>query len=318
MNFWLMVICLVWKHSVIKSYTAYLLSSSIDNSFILCYTYLVPRNLGTARQKERPRKGTTVSARTTLVDRRLATLVFEGIAGDIPEETIKRHSGNKAPFHRVEEALLRADLTRVDLGAVIRLLQPTELSNEIRRFAPGVLDAVRALGGQFAGARMTEVPGGETLGSQRRNDVIRFRTDLYFSKRRQMDLQLTSSQASQVIYLPNLVEGSLGCTFDKGNLELVSVEELLGSLPKVEGLRWICGNAPTICRVLANHLKETTDEYLLKSVCTWTTEEYKYPRGLFRLLVGFFDSRDVFVSLLGPERWPVDVGLFVLGVPVPE
>lgn len=257
-----------------------------------------------------------MSARTTLVDRRLAVLLFEGIAEDIPEETTRRHLRNKALFHKVEEALLRADLTGVDLEAVIRLLRPpTELSSEIRRFGSSVLDSVRALGGQFAKARMTEVPGGETLESQRRSGVIKFFTDWHFEAEEQARLQVAPSLASQVIYLPHLLEGSRRCTFEKVEDGRLSVQEVLDSLPKVEGLRWIIGNTPTINRILANHLEET-GWYLLPTTSTWTTDGYEHPKyGLGRLLVCRFGSGGVDVSRLRPEFWFDGVGLFVLGVP---
>ncbi len=269
----------------------------------------VPRNLGTARQKERPRKGTTVRARTTQVDRRLASMLLEGIPGDIPEGTIRRHLGNKALFHRGLGALLRADLTKVHLEAVIRLLQ-----EEMRQFAPGVLDRVRALGGQFAKARMTEVPDGETLESQRRDEVIKFWTDWHFDPTEARRLKVAPSIESQVIYLPDLVESSLNCNFDKAEEGRLSVQEILDSLPRVEGLRWIVGSASTVNRVLANHLKEK-DEYLLPHVNTWTTDEYVSPGGRHRLIVGDFSSVGVDVFSLRPGRWNDNIGLFVLGVP---
>lgn len=246
--------------------------------------------------------------RTTLVDRRLAALFFDGMPGNIPEETANRHLRNKAPFHRVEEALFRADLTKVDVEAVIRLLQPGPAS-EIR-FAPGVLDRVQALGGQFAQARMTEVPGGETLESQRRDEIIKFWTGWHFETEEVERLTVASSIGSEVVYLTDLVEGSLRFSYDKVDSDRKSVEEILASLPQVEGLRWIIGNTPTINRVLANHLRET-GEYLLPGVCTWTTDEY----GLRALLVGLFGSDGVVVDYLRPGFWYVGVGVFVLGVP---
>lgn len=250
-----------------------------------------------------------MATRTTLVDRRLAVLVFEGIPGDILEETKNRHLRNKALFHRVEEALLRADLTNVDLEAVIWLLQ----SSQIRRFARGVLDRVRSLGGQFAQARMTEVPGDETLESQNRDKVVKFRTFWHFDPEEQARLRVVPSLASQVIYLPDLVEGSLECSFDKVEDERLSVWEILDSLPKVEGLRWIVGNSPTINRVLVNHLKEA-GEHLLPMLQTWTVDKYSQ-YGLNHLIVGRFGSYSVDLNCLWPDSWGGLIGLFVLGVP---
>lgn len=247
-----------------------------------------------------------MATRTTLVDRRLAVLVFEGIPGDILEETKNRHLRNKAPFHRVEEALLRADLTNIDLEAVIWLLQ----SSQIRRFARGVLDRVRSLGGQFAQARMTEVLGDETLESQNRDKVVKFWTGWHFETEEVECLTVAPSIGSEVVYLTDLVEGSLRCSYDKVDSGGKSVEEILASLPQVEGLRWIVGNTPTINRVLANHLRET-GEYLLPGVYTWTTDEW----GLRRLIVGLFVSCGVYIDSLDPEDWRDYVGLFALGVP---
>lgn len=251
--------------------------------------------------------------RTTLVDRRILTLVVQGIPG-LPEEVIERHLKHAALLHEAEAALLRADLTKVDLEALVRLLQP-ELSNEIRLFVPGTLDRVHTLGGQFAKARITTVPGGETLESQQRDKVIDFSAGRYFPPNKGATrLTVAPSIAGQVVYLPGLVTDSLKCSFDKIEAGRLSVQEILDSLPKVEGLRWIIGNVPTVCRVLANHLKET-DKYLLSGVYTWTTDKYGLARRLLRLLVGLFVSYGVDVRGLKPGSWSVNVGLFALGVP---
>lgn len=250
------------------------------------------------------------------MDRRLAAMLLEGAPADIPGETIKCHLRNKALLHKAEEALLRADLTRVDLEALTRLLRP-ELSNEVRRFAPGVFDSVCDLGGQFSKALMTTVPGGETLESQHRDRVIKFWDDWLFAQKKQEYLTVAPSVAGQVIYLPDLVEGSLRCSFDEVEEGRKSVEEIIASLPKVQGLRWTVGNMPTVNRVLANHLKET-GEYLLPGVYTWTTDEYNSPTvGRCRLVVGVFRSFGVDVLFLPPVGRYGSVGLFVLGV-VPE
>lgn len=245
-----------------------------------------------------------MAKRTTLVDRRILTLLVQGIP-ELPEEAIERHLKNAAPLHWIEAAILRADLTKVNLDDLGRLL--------IRRFAPGVLDSVRGLGDQFAKARMIEVPGGETLESQRRNKVIEFRTKWYFEARVQTHLRVTPSLASQVVYLPGLVEDSLYCPYDE-----IDKKKILASLPQVQGLRWIVGNAATVCRVLATHLKET-GECLLPEVYTWTTDEFNSPRfGLSHLIVGDFDSYVVSVQSQEPwgdGGWCGVLGLFVLGVP---
>lgn len=259
-----------------------------------------------------------MAKRTTLVDRRILTLVVQGIP-ELSEEAIERHLKHAALLHRVEAAVLQADLTKVgDLNALVRFFQPslsTELSSGIRRFGPGVLDAVQALGGQFAQARMTEVAGGETLESQRRGEVIKFWTDWHFKAEEQARLRVAPSLASQVIYLPHLFENSLGCTFEKVEVGRLSVQEILDSLQKVGGLRWIIGNMPTINRVLANHLKET-GRYLLPRVSTWTTDKYEHPEyGLSRLVAGPFASHGVRVDYLRPEDWYDGIGFFVLGVP---
>lgn len=194
-----------------------------------------------------------------------------------------------------------------------------EIRSRVAHFQEGVLDAVRSLGGQFEAARLTTVPGGDTLESQWDKRVIKFWNDWFFQKMKpEQKLTVEASIASEVIYLPNIIEGSLGCTYDKvegGNKQ--SVEEILDSLPKVEGLRWIIGNVPTVNRILANHLQETDGkEYLLSGVWTWTTDTYESPDyGLLRLIAGSFRSGGVTVDLLRPFRSHDDVGVFVLGVP---
>ena len=189
----------------------------------------------------------------------------------------------------------------------------------VKTFQPEVLDAVRACGGQFESARLTTVPGGDLLESQRDNKVSKFRTDWHFKPlNKGAKLTVTPSIASEVIYLPKLVEGSLGCTYDKmdgGNKPTVT--DILDSLPKVEGLRWIIGNTPTVNRVLANRLQKTDGQkYLLRGVYTWLTDTYESTEyGLRRLIVGSFDPHGVNVDSLRPF-WSDDVvGVFALGVP---
>src|SRR3989344_3602550 len=186
-------------------------------------------------------------------------------------------------------------------------------------FQPGVLDAVRACGGQFEAARLTTIPGGETLKSQRDGKIIKFWTDWHFKKLKSEEkLTVEPSIASEAIYLPNIVEGSLRCTYDRTEgQERLCVEDIIGSLPKVEGLRWIIGNTSSINRVLANHSQKTMgQEYLLRGVCTWTTDTFESPEyGRTLLIVGSYAPVGVDVSPLEPFVSMDDVGLFVLGVP---
>lgn len=187
----------------------------------------------------------------------------------------------------------------------------------VKTFQSGVLDAVRACGGQFEAARVTTVPGGEVLKSQRDNKVIKFWNDWFFQKMKpEQKLSVAPSIGSEVIYLPNVIEGSLGCTYDQVEGKQ-NVEDVLDSLPKVEGLRWIIGNTPSVNRVLANHLQETDgQEYLLQGVWTWTTDTYESPDyGLERLLAGGFDGNGVDVDDLVSFGSSGFVGVFVLGVP---
>lgn len=163
---------------------------------------------------------------------------------------------------------------------------------------------------------MTTVPGGETLESQR-DRVIKFWSDWHWKLEEAKRLTVGPSIPSQVIYLQDLVEDSLGCTYDKTEEEeRRNVQEILDSLPRVQGLRWILGNVPTVNRVLANHLRET-GVYLLPAVFTLTTDTYEdLSVGLGRLLVGrFLSGRGVGVALLGPGGSRGIVGAFVLGVP---
>lgn len=198
---------------------------------------------------------------------------------------------------------------------------------QISQFAPGVLNAVRALGGQFAQARMTEVPGGETFESQYRDRITEFEhiRHNYGYVELFSELSIATSLASQVIYLPGLVKGSLDCTYGKFKGGWPSVEKVFDSLPKVEGLRWIVGNIPTIIRVMANHQKET-GEYLLHHVYTWTAETAGFrlfflkrdkPGYLIVGNLGCFAGVDISIRSLDPADWSLlsHVGLFVLGVP---
>lgn len=237
-----------------------------------------------------------MSTRTTLIDRRLLTIIEEGIPGDVPEMVIKHHLAHKDDLHAALAALIWAPMPR--------------------KFNPGVLEAVLQHGGQFAQARMTPVPGGETLESQRRAQAIKFRTDWHFKPMgKGEELKIDPTLGTEVIYLPGLVEKSLRCTFDKVEGRN-SVQDILDKLPKVEGLRWIVGNPPTILRVLANHLKVNPGQYLLPDVFTWTDGTYQSPEyGLRRLLVGCFGDRGVFVDGYRPDRGDGNFGLFVLGVP---
>lgn len=240
-----------------------------------------------------------MSARTTLIDRRIATAVLAGIP-ELPEEVIKYHLEHMDDLHRGVEALLRRG-------------RPP-----MREFAPGVLGRVRDLGGQFAQARMIQVPGGETLQTQK-NRVIKFWSTWHFGKLgKDEELTVSPSLGTEVIYLPGLVEGSLRCTFDLAEGH-DCVQDILDRLPKVPGLRWIVGNSSTITRVLANHKKETNGEYLLPNVYTWTTDAYKSPEyGLRRLFVGFFLDDGVFVYCDPPDFGDGLIGLFALGVPAEE
>lgn len=258
-----------------------------------------------------------MATRTTSMDRRMAIHVIQAIP-EVPEEVIKTHLKQAELSHNLIKELLQADPARVDKEAFRRAIRGKvqTQSTKIRQFTPGVLGRVRALGGQFAQARMTEVPGGETLESQRWDEVIKFWTDWHFNPEEAERLTVASSIGSEVIYLTDLVEGSLCCTYDKVDSDRKSVEEILASLPQVEGLRWIVGNMSTVNRVLANRLKET-GEYLLPGVYTWTTDKYKRSKygGLLGLLVGYFGSHGVLVNYLRPGYWLGDVGVFVLGVP---
>lgn len=252
------------------------------------------------------------SRTTSLVDRRLLELVVPAIPGDVSEEVIKAHLADRARSHNLIRELLRTNPNLVDLEAYLALLR-----RGVSEFKdPGVLEQVRGLGGQFREARLTSVSGGETFDDQRNHKVVKFWTDWQWKREERKRLTIGLSIASQVIYLPTLVEGSLRCTYDKTEEEgRLYLEEILAQLPKVAGLRWIVGNPPTVTRVLANHLRET-GEHLLTNLYTWTTGGYQNPQyGLRRLVVGCFDADGVYVDHLRPVDWHDFVGLFVLGVP---
>lgn len=235
-----------------------------------------------------------MNTRTPLVDRTLMELVIAGIPGDVPESVIKHHRTHSGDFHAAIQAAIWAPLPRT--------------------FKPGTLKAVQAQGGQFARARLTPVPGGEILESQRRNQTIRFRTDWHLRTDEVKKLEVEPSIGSEVIYLPNLVEGSLNCTYDKVEGR-TCVQDVLGKLPNVEGVRWIVGNSSTVCLVLANHLKDT-GQHLLPNVYTWTTDKYHWSiEGFGRLIVGCFGGSGVDVGRCPPGIGHGRIGLFVLGVP---
>ncbi len=185
-----------------------------------------------------------------------------------------------------------------------------------RSFKSGVLETVKELGGQFARARLTQVPGGKTPNSQR--NQIKFWT----TYRRESDVaeKLNGpAVGSEVIYLPRLVENSASSTCYKVNNGRVCVQDILNRLPEVEGLRWIVGNLATVCRVLANHRKATR-RHLLPNVYTWTTDNYKLSEGLGGAIevwiVGECSPDGVGVITYPLRHWDDDIGLFVLGVPV--
>ncbi|HEX7456394.1 MAG TPA: hypothetical protein VF303_02925 [Candidatus Nanoarchaeia archaeon] len=191
-----------------------------------------------------------------------------------------------------------------------------EIRSRIKRFEQPeeILAKVLSFGDQFETARLTVIPGGETLESQRDNGVIGFRSNWHFNPEEIARLSVSPSIGSEVIYLADLIEGSLDCTYDKVD-ERDHVEAILDRLPKVEGLQWIVGNTTSINRVLANHLEETGVE-LLPTVYTRASDTYNHPTyGLRRLFVGRLCSRRVRVDYLPPSRSDGSVGLFVLGVP---
>ncbi len=257
------------------------------------------------------------NARTTSsVDRRLVQHLVQAIPGTVDENAIKAHLNNAARSHLLIAELVQADPKRVNLQQFRQALLGGRAADlKVKKFASAdVLVRVRSLGGQFANAQVTDVPGGETLESQR-DSVIRFWTNWHWKPEEVERLQVEPSIASQVVYLPNLVEDSLGCTYDKvPESGHKSVEEVIAELPKVSGLRWIVGNTPTFNRVLANHLE--TGEYLLRGVYTWTTDSYQSEEyGFGRLLAGDLGLDGVHVSDMGPGRSAGRVGLFVLGVP---
>lgn len=241
------------------------------------------------------------SARTPFVDRRLVSHLVDAIPGDLESGVVKAHLNNAALSHRLIQKLLKVDPTQVDIEMFSRALGP---QGDIKRFSSDVLDHVRAMGGQFACARLIEVLGGETK-SQLDHFVRIFDSD---------ELMKLASINSQVIYIPTLVEGSLGCTWNE------AVEKIIKNLNtrySVEGLRWVMPSAPTVNRVLVAHF-EQTGEYLLRNVYTWTIDEHKCFRrygGPCMLTIGFFRQRRVSVSHMAPGCWGHGVGLFVLGVP---
>lgn len=256
------------------------------------------------------------NTRTALVDRRMIEHIIQAVPGDVDERVIKGHLNNAALSHKLIGELLATDPSQVNQALFAQAL--ARASTAVRGFASAdILEQVRSLGGQFTGARFTAVPGGETLEEQRRRQVIKFWTDWHWKKEKRARLSVEPSIPSQVIYLSDLVEGSLRCTYDKTKEEgRLYVEEVLASLPGVAGLKWIVGNTPTVLRVLTNHLKET-GVYLLPNVYTWTSDSYRDPEytGFLRLLVGYLRAHGVDVNYLEPAHWLARVGLFVLGVP---
>jgi len=145
-------------------------------------------------------------------------------------------------------------------------------------FEPGVLATVRALGGQFKHSRLTQVSCGE------------------------------------VIYLPALVEPSLGYTYDEVEGRDHCVRDILDRLPVVPGLRWVVGNPLTVREVLESHLKKA-GKHLLRGQYTWTDGHQPPPDGLDQVVVGYFDGDVVLTNSCHPGDWGDTIGLFVLGVP---
>lgn len=200
---------------------------------------------------------------------------------------------------------------------VARLLQ----TKSIIRFQTGVLDRVAVLGRQFAGAQMTTVFPGETLGIQYDYSIVKFAHNVRFTDgepdfRGPYESEKATTQptiGSEVVYLPDVVYGSLGCTFEEVK-DKTSVQKVLNSLPKVEGLKWTVGNAASICRVLADLAK--TGRHLLYTSYTWTTDTavYQSPYKL-RLVVGGHGENGVHIQARSPRESIGYVGLFVLGVP---
>lgn len=262
------------------------------------------------------RRGTAVrTAQLTNGElKQLAITLLQGVPDDLAPERVRGHIGKgKGKLHEALRLVLQADLSHVDME-VMRSILEGALPVQVAHFQPEVLERVRALGGQFADAHLTTVAGGQTLLSQRDDKVIKFWTDWQFSSEETSRLSVAPSIGSEVVYHKNLVEGSFGCTYDKVEGRL-SVQDILAGLPQVEGLRWIVGNAPTVNQVLTNHL-QATGEYLLPAY-TWTSDSYQSPHyGLCRLLVGHFNHDGICVYSLGPDYWFINVGLFVLGVPV--
>lgn len=72
----------------------------------------------------------TAVNRTTLVDRRIVSLVMQGIPDDLAEETIKGHLNHAADLHQALRALLHADLTRVDAQQLKAILQGLAIGPE--------------------------------------------------------------------------------------------------------------------------------------------------------------------------------------------
>lgn len=184
--------------------------------------------------------------------------------------------------------------------------------NSWKRFDIDTLEKVKALGGQFARAQLMVTPGGETLVSQWDIGIFLMQTHFRFANiNPEEKLITTASVRGEIIYLPNLLEGSTGCTYQAG-------EEIVAHLPKVGGLRWIIGNAATVSRVLRHHLKESGDtQFLLRNYYTLTTDSYDSEGiGLVHLTVGGYTIAGIDVDALRDEHSSPIVGLLGIGVPV--
>lgn len=193
-----------------------------------------------------------------------------------------------------------------------------------------LLDQVRAFGGRYEQARLTVVPEGETLDSQVRGGLMKFKHDrglVEASVSQQHDSRHRgASIGTEVIYFPkgyNLPKTS-PYRFrqdNKGPSEAVEedrerIQKVLKSLPQIEGISWVIPSASILCRVLRNHY-DSTREYLLVDIMVLTTDLYKLGQYPFSvpIIVGKFGPEGSRLEDLGVNQLrDGSVHLFPIGI----
>ena len=114
-----------------------------------------------------------MTRRTTLVSRKLATLVLQGLPEDVSEERVTGHTRQAWKFHQALKDLCKSDLEQVDLPMIRYLFRGGRVQPNFPRF--GVRDFRRITGRvkvRFADSSNNPHLNAATLWTERGGDRI--------------------------------------------------------------------------------------------------------------------------------------------------